>query len=733
MTANKPELLAPVGCKAHLSAAVNNGADAVYLGGMAFNARIFAENFSDEELPDAIKFAHLHGVKLYMTINTLIKDEEMIKALEYCNYIYGLGVDAVIVQDLGLIRLLREYLPELPVHLSTQATVYNSEALKTVKELGVERVVPARECSIDEIREMTEEASNLGIKDGVEVFVHGAVCMCYSGQCQMSRVIGGGSGRTGNRGTCAQPCRQPYTDDKGVTSYALSPKDLCQIENLPEIIESGASSLKIEGRLKSNEYVAVVTAIYRKYIDLYDSLRRDYGKEKASDLYEVEESDMLLLKQVFSRGDFTEGYLHGDPKDALLSGSSPKNQGLAIGRVIAVIDSEDKLSESDEKAAVKGALRRGKILVCIETSKDAAEHGIELNKGDGIEFRSEDTDYLVNSPPGGVATYIKDIGDGYTLVGDFDRGFAAGDLVYKVRDSRLAEAALETPEKKLPVTMSFTARAGQYAQLAVTDVKAGRTVEITADHMVERANKVATDAERIEYSLKRLGDTAFDAGLTGIDIQIDDDIMMPVSVINKMRREAADKLAEARVRDIIDSRPPAMSREELDNAIEEEELEYSRLKLDEYPATIAGKELHPMPLESFMEGKQGENEIPYILNISKGALDEYIRENFDDIVRACKNTGILIGNLGWIKEFQDAGIRVYGDYGLNVYNEQARLLLEEMGVELYLPSQETDVCDERGIVLMTTEHAIDSWKLTDRMGREYTAELFESGDKTLIT
>ena len=195
---NKPELLAPVGGKPHLIAAVNNGADAVYMGGMAFNARIFADNFSDEELPDAINYAHAHGVKVYMTINTLISDSELARAFEYCNYIYGIGVDAVIIQDLGLARLLRKYLPDLPLHLSTQGTLYNTSAAETVSKLGFCRVVPARELSLDEITRLAAFCGSLEKPMDVEVFVHGALCMCYSGQCQMSRVTGGGSGSRGH-------------------------------------------------------------------------------------------------------------------------------------------------------------------------------------------------------------------------------------------------------------------------------------------------------------------------------------------------------------------------------------------------------------------------------------------------------------------------------------------------------------------------------------------------------
>ena len=330
---NKPELLAPVGGKPHLIAAVNNGADAVYMGGMAFNARIFADNFSDEELPDAINYAHAHGVKVYMTINTLVNDGELARAFEYCNYIYGTGVDGVIIQDFGLARLLRKYLPDLPLHLSTQGTLYNTEAADTVSKLGFSRVVPARELSLAEITELAGHCRSLDKPVDVEVFVHGALCMCYSGQCQMSRVTGGGSGRTGNRGTCAQPCRHAYTDEKGNTYYALSPKDLCLIERIPDLVMSGASSFKIEGRMKSPEYVAIVTRIYRKYIDLFDRLVREHGEEAARDMYSVDEDDMLELRQIFNRGDFTEGYLFGNPGEDLLSGSSPKNQGLRIGRI----------------------------------------------------------------------------------------------------------------------------------------------------------------------------------------------------------------------------------------------------------------------------------------------------------------------------------------------------------------------------------------------------------------
>ena len=772
-----PELLAPVGGKPHLKAAVNSGADAVYMGGLAFNARIFADNFRDDELPEAIEFAHLRGVKVYITLNTLLRDSELARALEYADYLYSIGVDGLIVQDMGLVRLLHKYLPDFPIHFSTQGTLYNKEAMTLAREMGFSRVVPARELSLREITELVEAGKAAPGKDekdiAVEVFVHGAMCMCYSGQCQMSRMIGRsrkvtaagsfsdinkdntGSCRSGNRGTCAQPCRQAYTDENGHTYYALSPKDMCQIENLPDLILSGAASFKIEGRMKTPEYVATVTGIYRKYIDRFDRLCREFGPEEAKARYTVDEQDMLRLKQVFNRGNFTDGYLYGNPGEKLLSGHSPKNQGIYAGRVVAVIDSEDKAADSDERKAVRGALRRGKVLVCVALSRSFAS---DIENGDGLEFRAEDED-VPREAIGSVATYIKYIDSHEVIVGDFDRGVQTGDLAFKVRDSRLADEALSIPDKKLPVTMVFTAREGQFPHLAMTDVRSGFTAEISADHVIERAKKVATDASRVEDSLSRLGDTAFSAGLTGIDVQIDDDIMIPVSIVNRMRREAADELTAERREKVIRDRKP-LSRAELDVIESGEMLGAVKLDMEAYREKIASGEFRPVPLERFMEIYESEggdktsslhdlarkvfvrpkddqdktwtNYLPFILNVSKGALDSYIRDNFDEIVRAVRNTGILIGNPGWISQFRAAGVKVYGDYGLNVYNEQARKAYEEAGVELYMPSHESGIADARGIPLMITEHPVAASSLTDRKGEVHRVETAPSKDKTLI-
>lgn len=716
-----PELLAPVGGWPHLTAAVNNGADAVYMGGTLFNARIYADNFTHEDLPEAIKYAHLHNVKVYVTLNTLIKDSELRRAFEYANYLYEIGADALIVQDMGLAGLVHKYLPDFPLHLSTQGSVYNVHALDSVSELGFKRVVPARELTLEEIRRFASASHDRDIE--VEVFVHGALCMCYSGQCQMSRGLSTkGDSRSGNRGTCAQPCRQAYTDASGEKYYALSPKDICTIESIPALVNAGADSFKIEGRIKSPEYVAIVTRIYRKYIDKYLKLLADNAGDTATaaQAYTVENRDIQLLRQAFNRGGFTEGYLYGNPGEDLLSGTSPKNQGVYLGRVLAVIDNEAKVSDSRDRSAVRGALRRDRNLVCVQIDNG------QLNNGDGVEFRNAAPDYE-RDPIGNVTTYVRDLGDSAVLIGDFDYGVEIGDIVFKVTDKQLQESALNVPEKKLPITFLFTGRIGQHIEMVVTDLKSGYSVELISDHIIEAAQKVATEEDRIIEQLCRLGNTPYYADWTSCDIEIDDNAMIPVSLINRMRRDAVDKLIEHR----LESGRHALSRSELDVACANEMLGARPLNIEEFQAQFKSGSIRPVPLEKFMNGDR-DGKLPYILNISKGELDKYIEENFDKIAAAVKGCGILIGNLGWIKAFTDAGVKVYGDYGLNVFNNQSIKVYESHGVQIYAPSHETGIADLRGLPLMITEHPIDSDYLIDRKGAKHTVAIAASGDKYLI-
>lgn len=724
-----PELLSPVGGWKHLVAAVNNGADAVYMGGTFFNARIFAKNFDDNELIEAIDFAHQHNVKVYITLNTLINDAELVRAFEYVNKLYSYGADALIIQDMGLARLIKKYLPEFSIHLSTQGTIYNKHAIESVKHFGFSRIVPARELSIDEIKTMCEESRKAGIE--VETFVHGALCMCYSGQCQMSRGLSSkGDGRSGNRGTCAQPCRQLYTDDKGNISYALSPKDICYLEYIPELIEAGVNSFKIEGRIKTPEYVAVATKIYRKYIDKYIELRQGNDAVTASETYQVEPNDMLKLKQIFNRGGFCDGYLHGNLNENLLSGKSPKNEGLYLGKVVAIIDNENKVSENEDKSAVRGALKRGKIIACVEVQNNS-----NLLTGDGVEFHKEDLSCDAN-PIGSVATYIKKLEGNLYLIGDFDRGVAIGDLAYKVTDSELIKSALSTVPKKLPISFVFTGRIGQYLSLVMTDIKSGFSTEIISDFIVEKAVKTPTDKERVIEQLCRLGNSPFTANWTNCDILLDENAMVPVSIINKMRREATEQLIDTRTNEIRNQRK-CLNKSEITDITAKELLGENVLDIEQYKKNLQELNLNLIPIEVFMdEIKSGKpvnsNTLPYILNVSKGNLDDFIEKNFSDIVNAVEDYGILIGNLGWIKEFQDAGVKVFGDYGLNIFNHQAELAYEEIGMDIFAISHETGICDSRGLPLMITEHPIDSKFLIDRKNKKHDVRASALGDKFII-
>ncbi len=305
------EVLAPAGSYETLKAAIDSGADAVYAGGSRFGARAFAQNFTEEELLDAIDYVHLRGKKLFLTVNTLIKEKEFKELYAYLLPYYVRGLDAVIVQDMGVLKFVKEQFPMMDVHASTQMTITNAISAEYLESIGVNRVVPARELSIDEIKDISRK-TNLEI----ECFVHGALCYCYSGQCLMSSMIGG---RSGNRGQCAQPCRLPYkTDDSKQSVDIMSLKDLCTIEHIPDLIEAGITSFKIEGRMKQPSYVATVTAMYRKYVDLY--------LEKGRKGFRVSKDDVEILMQAYRRRGYCDGYYYRHNGKDMISFERPKTE-----------------------------------------------------------------------------------------------------------------------------------------------------------------------------------------------------------------------------------------------------------------------------------------------------------------------------------------------------------------------------------------------------------------------
>lgn len=719
-----PELLAPAGGLEHLKAAVQNGADAVYMGGPLFNARIKAENFTYDDMERAVDYAHERNVKVYITLNTLIKDNELSRAFSYVNFLYKTGVDGIILQDMGISRLIHKYFPQLPMHLSTQGTVYNKWAVDTAKELGFCRIVPARELTLSEIETFTEECHKGERSCEVEVFVHGALCMCYSGQCQMSRVLGGINGRSGNRGLCAQPCRLPYKDDEGREGYFLSPKDICQIDNIPLLCKAGVDSFKIEGRLKSPQYVAIVTAVYRKYLDVY--------REKGN--VEVSQEDRKALLQIFNRGGFSEGYMFGNPGDDILSGSTPKNSGVYIGKVIRGQDGSKKHDKD-------GGKQKGSCLIDIKCKSP-------IFMGDGVEIRGK-------GHGGNIVTYLKELPEGLIRIGDIKERVYSGDFIYRVTEKALVKNAEKSYSddwrRKSFVDIIFKGTVGRKPEMIMKEKLSGRSATVTGEKEIEKAVNHFADEERILKQLKKLGDTPFEA--EDVKVYIDENSMIPVSYINMLRRKTAEALLEQK----RDHRREGFTEEELRAIEEKEELCIGSKELiadkplSESIRIYNEEQLERMwkvkgslrrectlyiPVELYMK-KYGETlkvdgeVLPYILNVSKGRLDEYIEENFKEIVKAVRDTGILIGNLGWIKRFRDAGVKVFGDYGLNIYNMQSLKTFEELGVKMREPSHEMNE-NINEIPFMITEHPFKSAWLIDRKNVKYEMVKSDCGDKWLI-
>lgn len=512
------ELLAPAGSREALVAAVENGANAIYLAGNAFGARAYASNFDREALREAIHFAHLRKVAIHVTVNTIVADEEMGPLRDYLRFLYEAGADAVLVQDLGVARVAHETVPDLPLHASTQMSVSSLEGVRALAELGFTRVVLARELSLKEIRHICAHAPV-----EIETFMHGALCVCYSGQCLMSSMIGG---RSGNRGRCAQPCRLPYTlvDEKGqdvlgdeAGSYLLSPRDLSTIDVIPDLIEAGVSSLKIEGRMKRPEYVATVVRTYREAIDTY---YRGKG-------YAVTQEERDDLAQIFNR-DFTTAYLEGRPGKAMMSDRRPNNRGLLIGRVtaydwdarIVTVKLSGRLGLGDQVDFwVKVG---GRVTATISALTDAKGRAVEEGQaGDTVSFAIP------------------------SAVRDHDR-------VFKVYDARLMERAKETyasgaPVRRIPVAIEVRAAIGEPLTVAICDGE-GHRAEGKTDFIGESARKRPLSEEIIRKQVSRLGTSVYE--MKSLHCDIEGEVMVPMSEINEARRKAVEALDALRLREI---------------------------------------------------------------------------------------------------------------------------------------------------------------------------------------
>ena len=492
------ELLIPAGNMECLKIAVHSGADAIYLGGKKFGARAYANNFTDEELVEAIQYAHIYGVKVHVTVNTMMHEDEIYDALEYLRFLYENGVDAVIVQDIGLISLARKYLPNLPIHASTQVHNTNADGIKLLEELGVERVVFARELSVEEIESIDTKLEK-------EAFIHGSLCVSYSGNCLFSSVL---MNRSGNRGECAQICRLPfklYRENDYIPTegeYLLSPRDLNTSNNFKKILDSSIYSLKIEGRMKSPEYVGCVTKLYRDLLDKYYS-----NKELVPNPEYLDD-----LSVIFNRK-YTEGFILGTSNQDYINDTTSNHQGVKLGEVI---DADDKY-----------------ITVKLERN---------IHQGDGIRFVSINEGMICNYIYDTKTNLINGAKIGDTILLDNRYNVKKGEVINITIDVSIRDKYLNPIKKRIPVDMKVIAKVNNRIVLNVSDGK--NEVNVSYGAIVQANNRPVTKDDIILH-LDRLNDTAY--SINKIEVEMDDNIFINLRDINEVRRMAIEELNKKRI------------------------------------------------------------------------------------------------------------------------------------------------------------------------------------------
>ena len=575
----KIEILAPAGSYESFHAAIVAGADAVYAGGPKFGARAFAENFTEDQLLNAIDYAHLHQRKFYLTVNTLLKDYEIEQLPEYLEPLYQRGLDAVIVQDMGVLNVVRQYFPDMDIHASTQMTVTGVNGAQFLKENGAVRVVPAREISLEEVRNIK---SVTGME--MECFVHGALCYCYSGQCLLSSLIGG---RSGNRGQCAQPCRLPYTVD-GEKGYLLSLKDICTLDIIPDLIEAGIDSFKIEGRMKRPEYVAGVTSIYRKYVDLY--------LKNPQKPYWVDDKDKEMLMDLFNRGGFHTGYYKQKNGRNMITIQKPNHIGVKAGTVLSQKGREVQMRALTDIAA-----------------------------GDLIEFKNEAQRYTTGKS-------CKQ-GEVITILAPKGIRLSVGEVLYRVQSPELLNT-LETSYSEGKVIEKLygyiSLEAGKAAKLVVC--KDEYSVEIESEQQVEAASSRPLDEERIKKQLQKTGNTEFEFDV--LDVELHGEVFLPMQQLNEMRRKALEEL-EKKIQDSFHRKTAEKK------VLQEEILDTASVKLSKKENKLSVLVETQEQLEAVLENDNSVACIYVDSNLDKTGLDAELWKGISDRIHK-KNIEVFL-------------------------------------------------------------------------------------------
>ena len=623
----KKELLSPVGNKEMLYQAIHNGADAVYLAGLNYGARKYSNNFTNEELIQAINYSHLYSVKVYVTVNTIIYENEIEDFIKYIEFLYKNGVDALIIQDIGMINLIKQKFPDIELHASTQCHNHNKEGIELLKQLGCKRVVMARELSLKEI-------NNIKINIEKEVFIHGALCVCYSGCCLFSSLNGG---RSGNRGECVGSCRLPFKLIKNnkelpiEDKYLLSTRELNTINNLKEILDSNIDSLKIEGRMKSPAYVGYVTRIYRLLIDKY------YNNEDMS----LTEEEVKNLKKIYNR-DFTKGYLFNDTN--IMNTKTSNHQGINIGKVINI----------------------NKKYITIKLYED-------LNQNDGIRFKESNTGMIINKLYNKKLLLINKCQKNNICIVPNKIKLTTKDNVLKTIDYKLEESLKNYPEKKINISFIIELIIGKVMSITASD---GINTVTHTSVMVEKAKTREVTGEDIRKSLSKLGNTPFN--LKKLEIIKDDNIFISLKEINIIRRKVIDKLIEKRTK--IDKKDNIKDIR-LNNYIKSDNNIYINglIRTEEQLKCCLDNNISNIYITDYNLFNKYKN-INNIYYRVPRVNSQYIDFN---------NTNLLVGELGSIQKYTSNN-NVIGDYYLNIVNSYSIKLLNSLGIKRVTLSPELD-------------------------------------------
>lgn len=679
----KVELLAPVGDWNCLKAAVQNGADAVYFGVEQFNARMYAANFNVEDMKQVIEYCKLRNVKTNLTLNTLLENCEFDNAVDLAKEAYKAGVDAIIVQDLGLAKYLIDNIPGLPIHASTQMTVHNLQGVLKLEKLGFDRVVLSRELSCEEIEYICKNC-----KVEIETFIHGALCICYSGQCLFSSVVGG---RSGNRGKCAGPCRLPYelisenaetherkSIDKG---YLLSTKDLCGIAYLPRLIQAGVKCFKIEGRMKSPEYVATVTRIYRKYIDMVLN----------NDDFIIDEKDINDLMQVFNRGGFSDGHLDSKHNRNLIFLEKPSNMGIYLGTI------------------KKYNSNKGHITLQLEE---------DLELGDSISVSNEASKYLVSELMIKNVNQKKVSANTEVTIGRMKGNIKVGDKVYRISSKALsdfAKASYDNCEnKKIPLNCTVTIKKNTPISMEISTNKNTCYNELYSSiYVKEISNMIPIDAlktpisvERVVKQISKTTNTPF--SFENITVLLDDGLYVPsISTLNELRRTALEKVEQEILsrakRTLLDlskkskesiTYTPNVKNPEISVLFRQLELDFDYTKLDKEKITNIY-----VSLELFISKKYSKiisyfsdnyNLYIYVPSIIKTNYKNIALSTIEQAVMIYNIKGFIVSNIGdfeLLKKYSK-DYEFIGNYTLNVFNNNTMEEYRKLGLSRITLSRE---------------------------------------------